>query len=154
MAKIYLLIGSNIEPQQNIPAAVALLEEICPIDECSGIWETTAFGSKGPDFLNIVVCIDSILDAKAIKEKVIIPIETALKRKRFPDKNAPRTIDVDIIIYDGKVLDQGLWSKFFITVPVADLLPDLKDPDSGQTLHEIAQGMIDQGLASYFADCF
>jgi len=153
MHTTYLLIGSNIQPQINIQAALKLLREKHPIVECSGIWQTTAYGSQGPDFLNIVVKIESDLDQDAIKEQIIRPIETQLKRERFANKNAPRTVDVDIIIYDEKVIDQGLWNKFFITVPVAELLPQLKDPDTGKSLHEIAQEMIDQGLASFYAKC-
>ena len=153
MHAVYLLIGSNIQPQINIAAALELLREKQPIVECSGIWQTTAYGSDGPDFLNIVVKIESDLDQDAIKEQIIRPIETQLKRKRTANKNAPRTIDVDIIIYDDQVLDQGLWNKFFITVPFAELLPQLKDPDSGKSLHEIAQEMIAQGLAGFYAQC-
>ncbi len=153
MHTTYLLIGSNIQPQINIQAALKLLRGMYPIIDCSGIWKTTAYGSQGPDFLNIVVKIESNLDQDAIKEQIIRPIETQLKRERFANKNAPRTIDVDIIIYDEKVIDQGLWNKFFITVPVAELLPQLKDPNTGKSLHEIAQEMIDQGLASFYAEC-
>lgn len=153
MHTIYLLIGSNIQPQINIAAALELLREKQPIVECSGIWQTTAYGSKGPDFLNIVVMIESDLDQDALKEQIIRPIESQLKRKRTANKNAPRTIDVDIIIYDEQVIDWGLWNKFFIAVPVAELLPQLKDPDTGKSLHEIAQEMIAQGLASYYANC-
>jgi 2-amino-4-hydroxy-6-hydroxymethyldihydropteridine diphosphokinase len=153
MHTIYLLIGSNIQPQTNIAAALQMLREKNPIVECSGIWQTTAYGSEGPDFLNIVVKIESDLERDAIKEQIIRPIETQLKRKRTANKNAPRTIDVDIIIYDEQVMDQGLWNKFFITVPVAELLPQLKDPDTGTSLRDTAQEMIAQGLASYYADC-
>ncbi|HAF62195.1 MAG TPA: 2-amino-4-hydroxy-6-hydroxymethyldihydropteridine diphosphokinase [Anaerolineaceae bacterium] len=153
MHTAYLLIGSNIQPKSNIQAALDLLRKSCSIVECSGIWKTTAYGSSGPDFLNIVVKIDTTCDRQSIKAEIINPIETQLKRERFPDRNAPRTIDVDIIIYDGEVIDQGLWDKFFITVPVAELLPELKDPDSGRFLQDTAQEMIDQGLASFYANC-
>jgi len=153
MHQVYLLIGSNIQPRKNIQAALKMLETACLINKCSSLWKTTAYGSDGPDFLNIVVSIEIALDQNEIKEQLISSIESKLKRERSPDKNAPRTVDVDIIIFDGKVIDQGLWNKFFITVPVAELLPELKDPDSGKTLQVIAQDMLDQGLASFYAKC-
>lgn len=153
MHSVYLLIGSNIQPQKNIQSALSELEEKCLIKECSGIWKTTAYGSDGPDFLNIVVKIETELQPAEIKSQVITPIETDLKRERFENKNAPRTIDIDIIIYDTEVLDSGLWTKFFIAVPVAQLLPELKNPDSDESLQQIAQRMIDQGLASFYSKC-
>jgi 2-amino-4-hydroxy-6-hydroxymethyldihydropteridine diphosphokinase len=153
MHQVHLLIGSNINPQQNIQAALKMLESINPIKACSRIWRTIAYGSTGPDFLNVAVRIETPLGIQEFKGQVIFSIETALKRQRFPDKNAPRTIDIDIIIFDGEVIDNGLWNKFFITVPLADLLPELIDPDSKKTLQTIAQGMIDQGLAVFHANC-
>ena len=153
MHQIILLIGSNIEPQKNIPAALKMLEEVHPFKRCSRIWKTTAFGSKGPDFLNIAIQTDTSLNIPDYKLQVIKKIETALKRERFPDKNAPRTIDIDIITYDGEIIDNGIWNKFFISVPLADLLPEWENPDSGKSLRAIAQEMLDQGLASFYADC-
>ncbi len=153
MHQIILLIGSNIEPQKNIPAALKMLEEVHPFKRCSRIWKTTAFGSKGPDFLNIAVQTDTSLSMIEYKDQVIKKIETALKRERLPDKNAPRTIDIDIIVFDDNIIDRGIWNKFFITVPLADILPEWKNPDSGLSLRVIAQEMLDQGLASFYADC-
>lgn len=153
MHQVYLLIGSNIQPHKNIRAALKMLETHCLIKRCSKIWRTTAYGSQGPDFLNIVILIETQLEKDKIKEQLISSVETKLKRERSPDRNAPRTIDVDIIIFDDEVVDQGLWNKFFITVPVADLLPELRDPDSGKPLREIAQAMIDQGLVNFYANC-
>lgn len=153
MHQVHLLIGSNIQPQQNMPAALKMLETFHPIKTCSRIWKTSAYGSPGPDFLNIAVLVETSLNPQEYKEKVIHPIETALKRQRFPDKNAPRTIDIDIIVYDGKIMDEGIWNKFFVTVPLADLLPQIKNPDSGEFLQTIAQRMLDQGLAVFYANC-
>lgn len=153
MHQVQLLIGSNIDPQQNIQAALKILESIHPFKACSRIWKTLAYGSAGPDFLNIAVSIETPLSMKEYKRSVISSIETTLQRQRFSDKNAPRTIDIDIIIFDGQVVDSGLWKKFFIIVPLADLLPKMKDPDSGKTLQQLAQGMLDQGLAVLYANC-
>ncbi|HOJ01689.1 MAG TPA: 2-amino-4-hydroxy-6-hydroxymethyldihydropteridine diphosphokinase [Anaerolineaceae bacterium] len=153
MHHLHLLVGSNIEAQQNIKAAMKMLESVHPIKACSRIWKTIAYGSQGPDFLNIALCVETDFSVEEYKKNVIVPIEIALKRQRFPDKNAPRTIDLDIIVYDGEVIDTGLWDKFFITVPIADLLPELKDPVSGLPLRRIAQSVIEQGLATFYANC-
>jgi len=153
MHQVHLLIGSNIQPQKNIPAALDMLKDFHPILSCSRIWKTTAYGSVGPDFLNIAIFAETPLNKEEYKQKVISPIETALKRERFADKNAPRTIDIDIILFDGVIQDKGIWDKFFITVPLSDLLPQLREPTSGKTLQTIAEDMIEKGLAYFYANC-
>jgi 2-amino-4-hydroxy-6-hydroxymethyldihydropteridine diphosphokinase len=73
---------------------------------------------------------------------------------RTEDKNAPRTIDLDIALFGDQVLDVGPRhipdpeiSKYpHIAVPLADLAPQQRHPETGQTLQEIAQGLPASGL--------
>ncbi len=148
MNRVYLLIGSNIEPEQNIRSALQMLQEIQPIKRCSRIWKTAAYGNSGPDFLNIVIKIETLISLFEYKEKIITRIETALKRKRFPDKNAPRTIDIDILIFGDQIIEPEIGTKFFITIPLADLLPEWIDPTSGKSLKAIQKEIINDYLFS------
>jgi 7,8-dihydro-6-hydroxymethylpterin-pyrophosphokinase len=68
------------------------------------------------------------------------PIEKTLVFDKVPDKNknAPRTFDVDIILFDGLLLDQNLWSYVHRAVPVAEILPDYRS-DQGKLLKEVAR---------------
>ncbi|MBE0698215.1 MAG: 2-amino-4-hydroxy-6-hydroxymethyldihydropteridine diphosphokinase [Anaerolineaceae bacterium] len=135
----YLSIGSNIHPQQNVARAVELLREHSPGLQLSAAYETTAVDSPGPNFINLAVCLPTSLDAAQLKQQVLAPIENQLGRMRTADKNAPRTIDLDIIIFDGEVVDGELWKRFYLAAPLAEILPGLKNPQTGESLRETAQ---------------
>jgi 7,8-dihydro-6-hydroxymethylpterin-pyrophosphokinase len=66
-------------------------------------------------------------------------IEARLGSIRTEDKFAPRTIDIDIVVYGDQVIDPGLWRYAHLAQPVAELLPDLVNPTNGQTLEQIAE---------------
>ena len=132
-----LLLGSNIQPEQNIPRAVAQLQRQLTVLQVSSLWRSDAIGSSGPDFLNGALLVSTPLDADALKEQVIRPLEAQLGRVRTEDKNAPRTIDIDIILFDKVLLDPNLWKYAHRAVPVAELFPDYQS-DSGEYLKDAA----------------
>lgn len=138
MHEIALILGSNIHPERNLVLALELLRRYSKVSRCSSIWETEAVGSAGPDFWNQTVCVRTSFEPEALKWQVLRVIEEQLGRVRSADKNAPRTIDIDIIIVDGEVYDNNLWSRAFIAVPTAELFPDLIHPASGMPLEQIA----------------
>jgi 7,8-dihydro-6-hydroxymethylpterin-pyrophosphokinase len=85
--------------------------------------------------------------ADAIKKTVIQTIETALGRVRTSDKYADRTIDIDIIVYDGAVLEPSLWIRPFIAIPVAELLPGLESPNDGKRIRIVADEFLEKNAA-------
>lgn len=134
----YLGLGANIDPEMNLKQAVPLLRKYVRIEAVSRVWETPPFGSHGPNFLNAAARIQTPLSAPLLKTLVLRRIEVQLGRVRTANKNAARTIDLDILVYEGRVLDPKVWTQVFLAVPLAELIPDLADPDSGQTLSEIS----------------
>jgi 7,8-dihydro-6-hydroxymethylpterin-pyrophosphokinase len=78
------------------------------------------------------------MNASQLKRKVAGPIEKALGRRRSNDKNAPRTIDVDILLEDGRAVNAGLWKHPFVILPMAELLPQYAHPVTGRRLAEEA----------------
>ena len=132
-----LLLGSNIRPGENLALALELLGQNVTVIRRSSVWETLAVGSAGPDFLNLALLVETPLDAPDLKEKVLRPLETQLGRVRTADKNAPRPIALDIIIFDDRLLDPGLWRYAYRAVPVAELLPAYRST-RGDTLGEVA----------------
>jgi 2-amino-4-hydroxy-6-hydroxymethyldihydropteridine diphosphokinase len=142
-----ILLGSNIEPEQNTRRAVAMLKELCRILAFSSCWETGSVGYNGPNFINLAVLVETDLDAVDFKQKIIDRIEERLGRVRTPNKNAPRTIDLDIIVVDGEVLDQNLWDRAHVALPVSELLPDLIDLNTGKNLKETAGELVQQAHA-------
>jgi len=140
-----ILLGSNINPEKNINKAIQRLMQECKWLKSSQIWETEAIESDGPDFLNMAIVIETPLSENELKYKVLRKIEKELGRVRIENKNAPRTIDVDIIIFDDQVIDQDLWTRSFIASPISDLYPDLQQPSNKKTLLQVAKKL--QGSA-------
>lgn len=137
----YISLGSNIAPRQNLVQAVQLLRQSVTVNAVSAVWETEAVGSAGPRFMNATAWVSTDLDAVSLKEQVLRPIEEKLGRVRGVDKYAPRTIDLDILVFDEKVVDGGLWKQDFLALPTSELRPDLLDEQSGRNLGEIAQSL-------------
>ena len=147
MNRAYLSLGSNIEPEENIKAALHLLASHTRLVAVSTIWETEPVGfQEQANFLNGAVIIETTLTAPLLKETVLSQIEQDLGRKRTSNKNAPRTMDLDIILFNQDVLEYDgrhipspeILERAFVAIPLAELAPDYVHPLTGQTLAEIA----------------
>jgi len=145
--RVYLDLGSNIEPERNLPAAVELLANFSTLIAVSPVWETKPLGmSEQPNFLNAGVAVETGLSAAEFKQMVIRNIEQALGRVRTKNKNAPRTIDIDIILFNNDIFEldgrhipnKELVERPFVAVSLAEIAPAYRHPETGQTLLEIA----------------
>ena len=137
MHQVCLLIGSNIQPEKNLPLSVTLLKKVMPVLQVSSVWEFATVGSDGPNMLNAAILVSTPLDPEELKEQMLRPLEAQMGRVRTSDKNAPRTIDLDIIFFDQQCLEPNLWHYAFRAVPVAQVLPEYQS-ESGETLQEAA----------------
>ncbi|PKN99869.1 MAG: 2-amino-4-hydroxy-6-hydroxymethyldihydropteridine diphosphokinase [Chloroflexi bacterium HGW-Chloroflexi-4] len=142
MNEAYILLGSNIEPEKNILLALSYLEQHFLVYDVSHTWQTKPVGSDAADFLNTAVMLETDLDAHTLKEQCLCHIEELLGRVRQEDKNAPRTIDLDIIVFNGKVLDSNLFRYAHLILPFAELLPEYLDPETEKSLYELAEEQI------------
>jgi 2-amino-4-hydroxy-6-hydroxymethyldihydropteridine diphosphokinase len=131
---VYLSIGSNLDPGNYLPKAILLLRRHGRIQAHSSAWESKPVGSEGPNFLNACVLFLTLLATDEIKTRIVRPIESALGRVRGPDKNTPRTIDIDPILIDGNALRLDQWESAFIVVPMAELAPALQHPISREPM--------------------
>jgi 2-amino-4-hydroxy-6-hydroxymethyldihydropteridine diphosphokinase len=130
-----LLLGSNIEPEVNIPRAVDLLQEKVTILKVSSIWESASVNCCYPDFLNMAASVSTSLGAAELKGQILRPLEAHMGRMRTQDKNASRPIDIDIILFDGKLMDPDLWQHVHQAAPVAELFPEITS-ESGERLKD------------------
>jgi 2-amino-4-hydroxy-6-hydroxymethyldihydropteridine diphosphokinase len=137
--RAYISIGSNIDPANNIRQAINLLREEDSHLSVSAAYETRAVGSDGPNFINMAVGLVTRMDAPQLKKDLLTGIETRLSRVRTSDKNAPRTIDLDIVVFDGKVVDEEIWNRVHLAVPLSDLLPGLLHPTANVPLRQVAE---------------
>jgi 2-amino-4-hydroxy-6-hydroxymethyldihydropteridine diphosphokinase len=154
MDDVIILLGSNIDPAMNIRLGAQMLAERLAIHQFSSVWLTPAAGTTGPDFYNSAVRCSSDLDAEILKYRILRPIEVRMGRIRTSDKYAPRTIDLDAIILNGIVLEPRLWDTSFILLPVAELVPELIHPETGETLDQISQRLAPISGASRLSDFY
>lgn len=139
--EVYLNIGSNIKPERHLQMAVRLLRRQGEVKAVSNAWQSHAFGSDGPDFLNACIQFLTPMTPRELKEQVIRPIEAKLGRVRGGNRFAPRTIDIDIILFDDEPFGWEFWSNAFVVVPLAELLPDFKHPLNYEKLALVAAHM-------------
>ncbi len=136
---VYLSLGSNIDPEANLPRAIAMLGSYGRVKEISGVWESRAVGSDGPNFLNASVLLETDIPPADLKDRLARPIETAMGRVRTADKNAPRPIDIDVMLVDGEAFNLDRWDSAFVLLPIAELLPETPHPITHEPLREVAE---------------
>ncbi len=150
--RFVLGVGSNIEPASNLAAALERLRAETSVLAVSRVYQTAPVEAPGtPDFLNAAVLVSSRLSPARLKLELLRPIEAALGRRRGADRNAPRPIDLDIVLWTGGELedqrhglrlpDSDLTTFAHLALPVSELVPGWIDPRSGRTLAEIASGL-------------
>ena len=125
-------------PETNLLKAVKLLLEYGEIQKASNVWESNSVGSDGPNYLNACVLFKIGFAKKDLKEQVIRPIEAQLGRKRGENKYAPRTMDIDIVLFDDAPVNNSCWETAFVIIPLADLYPDFRNPITNEKISETA----------------
>lgn len=149
---VFLSLGSNISPEENLAAAIKLLRSHTSLLDISPAYRTAPQGDMNQAaFINMVVKIHTQRQPLAFKTQVIDSIESRLRRVRDPkNRNAPRTIDIDISLWNNAVFEFGArpWIvpdpdiiRFaHVAIPLADIAADYRHPTQGKTLSEIAAG--------------
>ena len=125
---VYLNLGSNIAPEINLVKAIKLLRKYGKVQAVSRAWESRSVGATGPNYLNACVAFVSPFMQAELKERIIRPIEAQLGRKRSENKYVPRTIDIDIVLFDGKPNNDKFWKFAFVIVPLAEIYPSYQNP--------------------------
>jgi 2-amino-4-hydroxy-6-hydroxymethyldihydropteridine diphosphokinase len=158
MNRVYLSLGSNIRKEQNLPAAVRMLRKMGRVVAVSAVYETAPRGTmQQPSFFNAAVLLETPHGPTQIKDELIATIERALDRQRQADRNAPRTIDIDIALFNDEVLDYvpadgrprhipdpDLLLSVHAIVPMAEIAPDKHHPETGQLLSVIAAQLLEE----------
>ena len=132
MNKFYVLVGSNINPRENVNKGLDLIKKNNEIvlEAVSSEYISKAVGMDGNDFLNLALRCNTELSFKD-SLKLLKDIETSCGRERDPNnKFTPRTLDLDIIIWndfegviDGYELPDPDINKYeFIQIPLAEIM--------------------------------
>ena len=143
-----IALGSNIEKERYLPEAIRLLRRHRRIDvrKVSRFFESAPVGGPedAQDFFNAAVLACTNLTPEELRGE-LRHIENVLGRERSEDKNAPRTIDLDIAYYDGVQGEFDGWSlpdpdagtAPHVAIPIADVAPTFVDPVSGKTAYDL-----------------
>ena len=135
---VLVSLGSNINPEENIISAAKLLSDIVDRLSISSVWESSAVGSSGPNYLNSAALFHSQLPLEGIKSNVISPIETQLGRVRSDDKYMDRSIDLDLPQNGVYYVDPELWIHGHLAIPASELMPNLVNLVTDESLQETA----------------
>ncbi|MUV12993.1 2-amino-4-hydroxy-6-hydroxymethyldihydropteridine diphosphokinase [Noviluteimonas gilva] len=143
MTQAYLSLGSNVEPERHLRAAIAALRARFGEIVLSPVYRVPAVGFDGPDFLNAAAIIDTDLDPFALVEW-LRALESDNGRIRGHVKFSDRTLDIDLVYFDDLVLDlpdlqlpRPELRHAFVLRPLADIAPSFVDPVRKVTLAEL-----------------
>lgn len=149
MARVFVGVGANVEPEVHVRRALAHLGESIGVIRVSTFYATPALERPSdPAFVNGVVEVRDRLSPAALKE-VLSGIERGEGRRRGEDRFAPRPVDLDLLLHgDAISTAPGLplphpdvTHRRFVAVPLLELAPDLVLPGSGLTLAAIVGGL-------------
>ncbi|MBI4665481.1 MAG: 2-amino-4-hydroxy-6-hydroxymethyldihydropteridine diphosphokinase [Nitrospinae bacterium] len=144
--KVYFGIGANLEPDKNIEKALGLLRSRFNVTAVSSRYRSPAWGVKEPqpDYINLAVAAETGRDLFATRAELKL-IEELCGRARNGDKFAPRSMDIDLIMYGDTIVNEPavviphphLLTQQFVYYPMMDIAPDAVVPGAGKPLREI-----------------
>ena len=144
--RIYISIGSNIEPAQNVQLAVKALREVFGDLDISPVYESVAVGFEGDNFYNLVVAATTDMGVGTVNQS-LHDIEDRYGRVRNGPRFSSRSIDLDLLLYDelsgeydGVLLPRGeIPHHAHVLCPLADLIPQAVHPLLKQTYQQLWQ---------------
>jgi 2-amino-4-hydroxy-6-hydroxymethyldihydropteridine diphosphokinase len=155
-------LGSNVGDRRAMIEAAT--EAICALSGVelvgrSSIWQTAPMGTNGPqrDYFNAAVGVKTTMPPESLLRE-LLAIETRLGRTRL-ERNAPRTIDLDILWRQGPEVHKNeagwptldvphprLTERAFAMIPLLEIVPDATEPRTGRLYAEILAEVGTQGV--------
>ncbi len=144
MPQVYVAAGSNVEPERNLGIAARELERQFPGVRFSPWYRNRAVGFEGEDFVNFVAGFATELPVPEVL-KALHAIEALCGRAREAPRWAPRSMDLDVLLYGDLVSREphlelprpDLLKRAYMLGPLAALAPDLVHPTERQTIAQL-----------------
>jgi len=144
--QVFVAAGSNVAPHEHMALATREITRAFPDARFSPWYQNPAAGFEGSDFINLVAAFDTEL---SVDELLVIlrAIEALCGRPRGAPRWAPRTMDLDVLLYGDLVCRRpdltlprpDLLTRAYMLGPLADLAPQLVHPGAGVTIAELWQ---------------
>lgn len=143
MPDVYLGLGSNLRPEDNLKLALRELAERFTLKRVSPVYRNEPVGFDGEDFLNAVAFVETDMPAAAVCGE-LEQIHELAGRRRGHESFVSRTLDIDLLLYGGDIIDRppvrvprdDILRYSFVLRPLADIAPGLVHPVSGQSMAE------------------
>jgi 2-amino-4-hydroxy-6-hydroxymethyldihydropteridine diphosphokinase len=144
VSRACLSLGSNLAPEAHLRAAIRALRERFDDVRVSAVYRTRAVGFDGGDFLNAAAVVDTDLEPRAL-DAWLHALEDAHGRDRSGPRYSDRTLDVDLVLYDDRIIEgpghlrvpRDELRHAFVLRPLAEIAPDAVEPRSGRTLAQL-----------------
>lgn len=144
--EVYLSLGSNLgDRRANLKEALRLLGESLEIASVSSVYDTEPVGvGEQPRFLNLVCRVNTDIGPMQLLS-LIKGIESSMGRD-LSLRNAPRVIDIDIILYGDTIMESPeliiphprMRERAFVLVPFAEIAPEVVHPITGERIDDLA----------------
>ena len=140
MARVHISVGSNQDRERHLRGAITALASDFGALALSPVYESPAMGFVGKPFLNLVIGFDTLLAPEVLADR-LRGIETREGRGRDGPRFSPRTLDLDLLLFDRRILHRGslhiprdeILDYAFVLKPLADILPQGVHPETGRT---------------------
>jgi 2-amino-4-hydroxy-6-hydroxymethyldihydropteridine diphosphokinase len=142
--EVYVAAGSNVEPEKNLARALSELAREFPDVRFSKWYRNAAVGFQGDDFINLVAAFSTELTLPEVLTR-LHAIETLCGRPRHAPRWAPRSMDLDVLLYGDLVCEEpgvtlprpDLLKRAYMLGPLAQLAPQLLHPTAHETIGEL-----------------
>ncbi|MEM7433027.1 MAG: 2-amino-4-hydroxy-6-hydroxymethyldihydropteridine diphosphokinase [Pseudomonadota bacterium] len=143
MPKVFVGLGSNINAENNLRFGIEALGAEFGVLMLSDVYQSASLGFSGDDFLNLVAGFETDRGPEDI-HAVIETIHANAGRLRGESRFAPRTLDIDLLLYGDEIIDappirvprEDTLEYSFVLGPLADIAPEYHHPVTGKTLAE------------------
>jgi len=144
----YVGLGANLgRPEAQLRSACDALDALAHtrLKSRSRLWRTPPLGPQAqPDYCNAAACLETTLTPRALLT-ALLDIERAHGRVRDGERHGPRTLDLDLLLYDDACIDEAdlqvphprMGERAFVLLPLAEIAPQARVPGANASVGEL-----------------